>query len=76
MSDPLTTRQVGFELDERPGTVARWCAEGWIEAWKEGDEWRIKRSEVERVKDERFEQRQRGETVTAPKPKRPAPQGY
>lgn len=61
-------------MGERPNTIARWCKEGWIEgAFKVNDEWRIPRSQVRKIEDERFRQRQRGENVTAPKPKRPPP---
>lgn len=59
--DTLTTSEVAAALDLRRDTVARRCARGHIDAEKVGGEWKIPRSEVGRIRDERW--RKHGSTT-------------
>lgn len=52
----LDSRQVAARLDERVRLISTWAKDGKIEAEKAEDgTWRIPKSEVQRIEDERFE---------------------
>lgn len=49
MEEILTVKEVAEHLKLSRTTVWRWCQDGRISAFKLGRNWRIRRSDVERI---------------------------
>ena len=56
MDEILTVQEVADYLRVSRSTVWRWCKQGRVSAFKVGRGWRLRRSEMERLLDQNYEQ--------------------